>query len=165
MSGLGRRLPRLPRELTALFCVILRQSPRRGCSRTPCTLRLPTGAFPCLTLKYRRQRTGVLSRSASKYRAQRTGGFSLSDAKISPSGNERFYKRCPAETSAGEIVRRSGLRRVIKQLRRGAGDRSARVFIVVCHRCQGRENFSGRAREIFRRNSLTKREFEQAINK
>ena len=122
MPGLGGRLPRLPRELTALFCVILRQSPRRGCSRTPCTLRLPTGAFPCLTLKYRRQRTGVLSRSASKYRAQRTGGgFSLSDAKISPSGNERFYKRCPAEGSAGEIVRRSGLRRGHKAIKARGG--------------------------------------------
>ena len=34
-------------------------------------------------------------------------------------------------------------RRVIKQLKRGAGNRSARVLILTKHRCQGRENFSG----------------------
>ena len=32
--------------------------------------------------------------------------------------------------------------RIIKQLRRGAGDRSARVLILTFRRCQGRENFS-----------------------
>ena len=40
-------------------------------------------------------------------------------------------------------------RRVIKQLRRGAGDRSARVLILICRRCQGRENFSGQCPRNF----------------
>ena len=64
MSGLGRRLSRLPGELTALFCVILRQSPRRGCSRT------------------------------FMYAPPPDGGFSLSDAKISPSANRGAFAFC-----------------------------------------------------------------------
>ena len=43
----------------------------------------------------------------------------------------------------GENSPPNGVRRVVKQLRRGARVRSARVLILTCHRCQGRENFSG----------------------
>ena len=55
----------------------------------------------------------------------------------------------PRRGLGGEKARRSGLRRVIKQLRRGAGNRSARVLILLCCRCQGRENFSGRCPRNF----------------
>ena len=43
----------------------------------------------------------------------------------------------------GENSPPNDVRRVIKQPRRGAGNRSARVLILTKHRCQGRENFSG----------------------
>ena len=49
----------------------------------------------------------------------------------------------------GENSPPNGVRRVIKQLRRGAGDRSARVLILTKHRCQGRENFCLRRKQKF----------------
>ena len=46
----------------------------------------------------------------------------------------------------------------VLQLRRGAGDRSARVFIILFSvGVKGAKILAGVAREIFRRNSLTKR--------
>ena len=52
----------------------------------------------------------------------------------------------------------------MQQLRRGAGDRSARVLILIHRRCQGREKFVVHS-PIFRRYSLTKQVPEQVINK
>ena len=52
------------------------------------------------------------------------------------------------------------------QLRRGARDRSARVLIMQFSAVvKGAKNFAGFAREIFRRNSLTKRVLERVTNK
>ena len=53
----------------------------------------------------------------------------------------------------------------MQQLRRGAGDRSARVLILICRRCQGREKFVVHSPKFFRRISLTKQVPEQVINK
>ena len=123
MPGLGRCLSRLPRELTALFCVILRQSPRRGCSRTIMYAPPPDGGFSLSDAKISPSANrGAFAFCIQISRSANGGGFSLSDAKISPSGNERFYKRCPAETSAGKKVRRSGLRRGHKAIKARGGE-------------------------------------------
>ncbi len=53
----------------------------------------------------------------------------------------------------------------MQQLRRGAGDRHARVLILTCRRCQGREKFVVHSPKNFRRISLTKQTTEQVINK
>ena len=45
----------------------------------------------------------------------------------------------------GENSPPNGVRREIKQLRRGAGNRSARVLILTKRRCQGREKFCERS--------------------
>ena len=62
------------------------------------------------------------------------------------------------------IKRRGGddeLRGAVLQLRRGAGNRSARVLIMQFSAVvKGAKILAGVAREIFRRNSLTKRAFE-----
>ena len=88
MPGLGRRLSRLPRELTALFCVILRQSPRRGCSRTSVYAPPPDGGFSLSDAKI--SPSANRGRSASKYRAQRISVWMASALSKPSSSDEGF---------------------------------------------------------------------------
>ena len=53
------------------------------------------------------------------------------------------YYLVPRRDPGGESSPPNGVRRRVEQLRRGAEDRSARVLILICRRCQGREKFSG----------------------
>ena len=52
-------------------------------------------------------------------------------ASLSTTLTPSEYYLVPAEVSAGRKSPPNGVRREIKQLRRGAGDRSARVFSVL----------------------------------
>ena len=81
--------------------------------------------------------TYALIRSAS-----RQGRFRVLHPNDAVSELAAFTSGAPPSVG-GENSPPNGVRLVMKQLRRGAGDRSARVLILTKHRCQGRENFSG----------------------
>ena len=90
-------------------------------------------------------------------------GFSLffiQMAAFSELAFERAHlnkKRHPAEVSTGKESPPNGVRRVIKELRRGAGNRSARVLILTKSRCQGREKFCSLCKQNFSAQFLDKR--------
>ena len=74
-------------------------------------------------------------------KARREGGGDQDNPR-----DEKFIRSVLEHDEHSERVQ---FRRVIKQLRRRAGDRSARVLILTCRCCQGREKFCELLLQIF----------------